>query len=322
MHPGISAIMRAATGLLTPAGPRARLSVFYFHRVLERPDDLLCDEPDAKVFDRIVGWITAQFNVINPLEACERLSAGTLPARAAMITFDDGYKDNYTVALPILKRHCVSACFFVATAYADGSVMFNDRILEAIRRTRRVEIGFPEAGEGRLLLSDARTRRAAIDRVIAGIKRRGPAERDALVRALERRCDVESPVGVMMNSSEVRAIRDAGMVVGGHTRTHPILRVLDDAAARAEIEQGRDDLMSMTRERPLLFAYPNGKFGDDFGVREMTLVQDAGFAYAFTTHLGVATASSNRYALPRLEPWERTPLRFHLRRLLNVSGAA
>lgn len=310
--------LRAATSFLAPEGPRSRLSVFYFHRVLESPDELLSDEPDAETFDRIVGWITSQFHVLDPIDACERLSAGSLPTRPAMITFDDGYRDNFTVALPILRRHGVKACFFVATGFVDGAAMFNDRILEALRRTSLLEIELPEAGLGRLGLSDMTGRRAASALVIRAAKHCEPPRRDAIVSALERRCEVDPPTGMMMNRSELVALRDAGMVLGGHTRTHPILRVLDDESAWTEIAGGADDLESIVGERPSLFAYPNGKFGHDFGVREMAMVRDAGFVYAFTTQLGVATAAADPRALPRLEPWERTPLQFHLRRLLDL----
>ncbi|MFP5406669.1 MAG: polysaccharide deacetylase family protein, partial [Gammaproteobacteria bacterium] len=65
-------ILRGLTSLAAPAGVRSRLSVFYFHRALAAPDPLLPFEPDARMFDRMLGWIGAQFRVLDPLEACER----------------------------------------------------------------------------------------------------------------------------------------------------------------------------------------------------------------------------------------------------------
>ena len=81
---------------LAPGGTHARLSVFIFHRVLPKPDLLLPDEPDAVHFDRIVGFIARQFNVLSMTEAVQRLTQHNLPPAAACITFDDGYADNLT----------------------------------------------------------------------------------------------------------------------------------------------------------------------------------------------------------------------------------
>ena len=87
----------------SPSGTRGRLSIFIFHRVLPEPDFLLPFEPDAVAFERVADFIARNFNVLSLTEAAARVSAGTLPAAAACVTFDDGYKDNFTIALPLLQ---------------------------------------------------------------------------------------------------------------------------------------------------------------------------------------------------------------------------
>src|SRR6266498_549109 len=126
-------IVRSIFGALSPRGNRARLPVLILHRVNALHDPLFPAEPDAADFERKMRWIANWFNVLPCEEAIERLATGDLPERALCITFDDGYADNVTVALPILKRLGLHATFFIATGYLDGGSMFNDRIIHAVR---------------------------------------------------------------------------------------------------------------------------------------------------------------------------------------------
>ncbi len=126
-------IARIVLRALSPAGHQGRLSVFIFHRVLAAGDPVLPSEPDAAQFDRIVRFISRAFNLLSLGDAVARLANQTLPAAAATITFDDGYLDNYTVALPILRRYKAPATIFVATGFLDGGRMWNDDIIEAVR---------------------------------------------------------------------------------------------------------------------------------------------------------------------------------------------
>src|ERR1035437_9290941 len=90
--------------VLSPARSKARLSVLIFHRVSLDPDPLFPDEMYAARFNEVCGWLGSWFNVLPLDQAVAHLNTGTLPARAACITFDDGYADNFHVAMPILQR--------------------------------------------------------------------------------------------------------------------------------------------------------------------------------------------------------------------------
>jgi len=317
----MSLILRSLTALAAPAGPRSRLSVFYFHRVLEKPDPLLPSEPDARMFDRMLDWIGSQFRVLDPLDACERLYEGTLPSRPAVITFDDGYLDNCTVALPILRRKEMKAAFFIATSYLQGGAMFNDRVIESVRRWNGGSLALPMSDE-QIPVRTIDERRAAIERLLLDCKYRAPSERECYVSELERRTGCNAASGGMMFPEHVAALASAGMRLGGHTRSHPILARIDDQEARREINGGRDDLAEILGQRPEIFAYPNGKFGADFEARHMKMVAEAGYRFAFTTDPAPATAHSDRMAIPRFTPWDRTGLKFRARAYLNLSRSA
>jgi peptidoglycan/xylan/chitin deacetylase (PgdA/CDA1 family) len=314
--------MPVTLGLLTawasPAGANARLSVFYFHRTPERPDPMLPGEPDAARFERIVSWIAGQFRILPPAEACERLVAGALPSRAAVITFDDGYRDNFTVALPILRRHGASAAFFVATGFLGGGTMFNDRIIEAVRRCERRALDLNWLGLGTVTLDDWAKRIAAAERTIGAVKHLSPADREERVERFEHSCGARAIDGPMLRPEQVTALARAGMEVGGHTRSHPVLVALADGAAQEEIVGGRTDLAALTGQAVRLFAYPNGRRTADYDDRHVAMVRDAGYDFAFTTEPGAASVRSNPLELPRFSPWDRTRLRYGARALTNL----
>ena len=121
---------------VSQGGNKGRLSVFIFHRVLREPDPLLNWDPDAARFRQLMVWVTECFNILPLDEAVRRLSERSLPPRAASITFDDGYADNFHIARPILESLGLTATFFIATGYLDGGIMWNDKVIEAIRHCR------------------------------------------------------------------------------------------------------------------------------------------------------------------------------------------
>ncbi len=314
-------LLRALLSAASPAGVRGRLSILIFHRVLRAPDPLFPDELDAARFAAVCGWLKAWFNVLPLADGARRLTAGALPSRALAITFDDGYADNHDVALPILQRHGLPATFFVASGFLDGGRMWNDTLIEAVRGCPHPALalaGTEAAALGELPLKTTGDRQQAIARLIGAAKYLPPDERARWVAAVAQRAGAELPDDLMMRSAQVRALHDAGMTVGAHTVTHPILTRLDDAQARAEVADGRRALEDITRAPVTLFAYPNGKPGSDYDERAVQVVRDLGFEAAVSTAWGACRAGQDPYQLPRFTPWDRGRTRFGLRLLNNL----
>lgn len=308
--------------LLSPAGDRGRLSVLIYHRTLAAPDPILHDEIDAATFEGHMAMLAAEFNVLPLSEACTRLQRGSLPARAACVTFDDGYADNEHTALPILKRFGLPATFFVATGFSDGGIMFNDAVIEAVRRAPAGTLDLSKLGLGIHDLGDSATRRAAFDVLLGLVKYRPVEERDTLVAQLTEALRSTLPNDLMMRPAQIKRLHDSGMEIGGHTINHPILKVLDDNQARAEIMGGKQRLEQIIEAPVMLFAYPNGKPGRDYGRRHVELVKGAGFAAAVSTTSGVASGGSDIFQLPRFSPWERNSRRLGMRILAGCARPA
>ncbi|HEY8708836.1 MAG TPA: polysaccharide deacetylase family protein [Burkholderiaceae bacterium] len=308
--------MRWIFNRLAPGGAGGRLSVLIFHRVLAGPDPLLPDEFDAVRFEMVCGWLRRWFNVIALDTAARQLAQGTLPERPLAITFDDGYTDNHDVALPILRRYALPATFFVATGFLDGGRMWNDTVIEAVRCTPHETLDLRGVECGHLGIRRVRgidEKRNAIAAIIDGIKYLPQPQRDAIVGCIAARCGATLPDNLMMRSEQVAALRRAGMQIGAHTVTHPILATLSPGAARDEIVNGKRRLEAIIDEPVSLFAYPNGRPDRDYTAQTVALVREAGFDAAVTTAWGAAGAGVDPFQIPRFTPWDRTQLRFGLR---------
>lgn len=310
-------IIRWAAG----RGDANRLSIFIYHRVLPAPDPLFPGEVDAAQFDAQVAWITRWFTVLPLAEAVQRMQHGSLPRGTAAITFDDGYADNLQLAEPVLRRHGACATLFVATGFLDGGIMWNDRVIEAVRRTRQLALSLPDLLPQPLPLADLDQRRAAISQLIGRIKYLPMDERDRAVADVVRAAAVAVPDDLMLTSEDLRRWHAAGQQVGAHTVNHPILAQLSDAAAWDEISRGRDALQSLLDSRIGLFAYPNGRPGSDYLPVHVDMVRKLGFDAAVSTSWGAATARSSSHELPRFTPWDRSRLRFGARLVRNLLTA-
>ncbi|HZF26861.1 MAG TPA: polysaccharide deacetylase family protein [Steroidobacteraceae bacterium] len=232
-----------------------------------------------------------------------RLSAERrLPPAAVCITFDDGYRDNADVAMPILKRHGVAATFFVASAYVDGGMMWNDKVIEAVRVApdcaALVRAVLDRAPAAPTKLECARS-------IIAHLKYLDTAEREARADAVLRSAGAATLSPLMMSRHQVAQLAVSGMEVGAHTVSHPILARTDDVAARIEIERSRAALEDIVQQEIASFAYPNGRPSRDFTWRDVELVRAAGFRQAVTTSWGVAGPACEQLQLPRAGIWRR-----------------
>jgi len=306
--------LRSAHGLLSGKGPAGTLLILILHRVLERHDPLQPDEPDATQFAAQMDLIAELCTVLPLSQAVERLYAGTLPPRAACITFDDGYLNNLTVAAPIMRARGIPATVFVSTGYIGNGRMFNDTVIESVRRAG-AELDLSDIGLGRYTFADDRARVRAIDQILTSVKHLEFDQRLAKAAALEQRVGGGLPNNLMMSEAHIRELHGLGIEIGAHTITHPILCRIDAAAARREIGASREILQGITGASIPLFAYPNGRPYEDYDGTHVEIVRSCGFAAAVSTAWGAATRRSDRYQLPRLMPWDKTALRFAARLL-------
>lgn len=267
---------------------RHRLLAFNYHRVGSPPDnpyDPGLWSADAESFAAHLAYLKRHYDVVAPSDLPD--IARRRRGRYAMVTFDDGYIDNYTCAFPLLRAAGVPATFFVATGYIDAPrVPWWDEIAWMTATSPHDTLRLPGFVEGELPLGDD-ARQHTLVKLLSAYKRL-PGERtgaflDALAEASG--CGRHPPVddgGFWMNWDMLREMHAAGMCIAGHTVNHPVLSSLPRAAQEEEIRGCQARLAAEIGVAPAVFSYPVGgrrAFNDDTRacLREMGI--DHAFSY-------------------------------------------
>lgn len=294
---------------------RNRLLILSYHRVFPEIDPLFPDETTARDFELHLRVLQKFFRVFTLSKALSLLDENALPARSVVITFDDGYADNATEALPLLSRYGLQATFFIATKFIAGDLMWNDKIIESIRNCGSSKLDLESLGLGKFDLTDSVSRRHAIDTLLKKLKHRPEPERSSAVEAVVRISASTLPSRLMMSDGQLNELVQAGMEIGAHTVSHPILANQSDKKAAYEISESGSVLGQRLGIRIRCFAYPNGRPGVDYTERHTKLVQNAGYDAAVSTRNGIVRKSTDRYQLPRYGIWDKKDWKLLLRLL-------
>jgi len=305
---------------LSPLG-RQRLSILIYHRVLREKDWMRPGTPTAVEFAWKMRMLRRHFTFLPLPEAIRLLRNGALPPRAACVTFDDGYADNFTVALPILQRYAIPATVFVATGFLDGGRMWNDTVVESLRYHPTEVLDLSEFGLPVYVTDTGLARRRAAYDIIMHCKYLEPIRRRDIIESVVGRTR-GLPDDLMLTTTQLRDLHRQGVEIGGHTCFHPILSSLSLTRAREEIIGGKNQLEDIIGEPLRLFAYPNGRPNQDYLQEHVALVKEAGFEAAVSTQWGVAGPRSDPFQLPRFTPWDKSSTKFLLRMALNSCRVA
>jgi len=317
-----ASMVRTAGDLIAPRGKGAgRLCILSYHRILANPDPLIDGDPDVETFRWQMRLLAECFNVMPLHDAVQAMASERMPPRAVAITFDDGYSSFHDLALPVLMEYGLPATVFVTTGHmqAKGS-MWNDMILEAVRRMPPTSLDLREIGLGELPLRTAEQRRRTAQVLTDRCKYMALPERDAFTALLQRHAGVALQQDLMLDDDMLRTLVKHRIEIGGHTVSHPILAKIDDDAARAEIVDNKRVLEAIIGQPLRLFAYPNGKRRADYTAAHVQMLEEAGYSAAFTTETGAATRAHPRFELPRARPWDATPGMFAARLLRWLAG--
>jgi peptidoglycan/xylan/chitin deacetylase (PgdA/CDA1 family) len=288
-----------ATWLLERIPQRPVLLVLNYHRIGDKdaaPYDPGLFSCTAEEFDWQIAYYKRNFRMSTLDEVLGLLSGETrLADPRVLITFDDGYIDNYQLAYPVLRRHGVQGVFFLPTSFTGtGRIPWWDEVAYIVKhaRTKQFRLDYPRPQDFDLV-------RDGIERTIMCVLRlyKEPEMRDSarFVEQLESACDSSRPgpgaERCFLNWDEARQMQQGGMAFGSHTHRHEILSKLKAQEQLEELRISRQILEKELGRTIDTLAYPVGA-RDTFSPETVDALRQAQYRAAFSFYKGFNTAGS------------------------------
>lgn len=290
---------------------KKRLTVVNHHRI-DNPhangfsgfNTLVSATPE--MFERQVAYLKSHYNLVAGKDVSAFVKgAQDLPENACLITFDDGYLDNFQNAAPILAKYNAPAVIFLATSRMSEPhlPLWWDEVAQLVSNSDYQVAELPLLG--RQSFSTPSELDGVCKTLIQAMKRHDVDARNRYIQELTEALGnpvVDRSHRYFMNWDEVRMLLPQGIEFHAHTVNHPILSQVDEGEAESELVQSRQAIENETDQRAGLFAYPNGEQGD-YNTTTLQLLAKHDFDAAFTLVPGPVTQEeviANPYEIRRI----------------------
>lgn len=313
----LSWIIRSTADYWSQKKEGNKLNILTYHRVSEFYDDKNPDTISWVSFQLQVKWLKKHFVILPLPEALALHAKNALPARAVCITIDDGYQDSYDFIYQTLKSECVSGAFFISTQGIVSGGLWDADINSAILNAPAHVNSF-KFNEKEFDLSSTSQRTITRYQLTEYTKYLPLTERQLVLDALKEQTFFDKTESYFLTPKHIKIMHSDGMTIAAHTHNHPILVKEIDSVAFDEIKKSKDILEEIIEAPVEYFAYPNGKFGQDYNEQHMGMAKNIGFKAAFSTDWGCLTnLTRDRFKIKRFTPWDKTEFSFCLRLALN-----
>lgn len=284
-----------ASSLLSRLPARNTLLVLNYHRVGNAEEDLF--DPSifsatAEQFDNQIAYLKRHLSLVTLDEALEFIE-GTSKEKTsrcrALITFDDGYLDNYEIAFPILRSHGVQGVFFLVTSMVGSChVPWWDHVAYLMKtaKTRRFSLSYPTKIDVNI---DKYGLPESLSAVLQSYKHPDNSDPARFIRELEEASGGEEPPKPMrrfLNWDEAREMSRGGMAIGSHTHSHIALNLLEPERQHEELSLSRAILKEQLGVEADVLAYPLGHKGS-YTEQTAKIAKELGYRAAFSHHGGM-----------------------------------
>lgn len=292
--------------------------ILRYHRVIpDGADPFYNIGIPTGVFDKHLDWLAENRNLVSLDQMVSWVEGkDSLPPKAVALTFDDGYKDNLVHALPILRRYHAPAIIYLVSHLIDSRrTPWWDALAHMFENTRvgstRLPLDLDSIGDAAVTdLSTLSSRRLAFGRACEALKMVPDAKRRAGIERVADCLGVEEPDAAqcpLLSWDDARVMVDAGVEIGSHTCSHPIMTRLSRQEAWKELMDSKSLIEDRLGTPVRHFSFPNGK-RDDFSVELSGIVRAAGYGSAVTTIEGALTQDEDIFSLSRKGVTEGTVL--------------
>jgi peptidoglycan/xylan/chitin deacetylase (PgdA/CDA1 family) len=295
--------------------------ILIYHRVAPLADYPYPIVVSPDNFAQQMEVLRKNYHPLSLLELVEAIEGCKVPRRGVVVTFDDGYIDNLTYALPILESYQIPATVFVTTGnLIEQREFWWDELEHIILKPTQFPqyLKFSINGQSHEWSSRTPGERDQARRAIHLVLRPlAHADRELIMEELvlqagqtrETRPDHRS-----MTDHELQKFSKSAFIdIGAHTVSHPILSSLPYDEQYQEFSRSKDELKAITGKGIELCSYPYGS-RDDFNQDSINAVKDCGFRAACTTSPGLVREGTNLFELPRCwaDNWGRYTFQQHL----------
>lgn len=281
--------------------------ILSYHSIVEDPrttEQILGISQARATFDAHMDIVARDFSPVTVEDVAEFAKSGKrLPARAVAVTFDDGFADNHSIALPILGRYGIPATFYImVNAVEKGMLPWYCRLRAAFNTTKKATWNEAEAKRTFALGSPAERKAALIAAWERGARMTGSVQLEFIAR-VEKELETDpgdSQRGFMMNWEQVRALKKAGHTVGAHTLSHPNCAQVSEDEARTEIAGSKGRIENEIGAPIDHFSYPHPALNPQWSRTTLDITREAGFKSAALTACGPVRAGDEPLALKRI----------------------
>jgi peptidoglycan/xylan/chitin deacetylase (PgdA/CDA1 family) len=294
-------LFRAAIELRLPAIAEAwarGVPILAYHGVTSSPSSPLNNirrlHVPAQRFEEHLRVLSAEWHPITLRELVEAIEVGrSLPERGVVVTFDDGYRNILTTALPLLRKYSIPATLFVVTHNARR--MWEDDVEVAVAFA---EVEWFQWNGDVYRLHTLEDKRRALAAILPALQRLGPGRERAvewLVEYLGARSFPNDDDRDLLSWEELDVLHREGVEIGSHADRHGPLTERSISEVRSALCRSREELLSRFGPGRYPFAYPYGASSDAISAA----ARDAGFSCALIARPGLNRLSTDLFALKR-----------------------
>ena len=310
-----------ASFLLSQFPARDSLLVLNYHRIGNSEDDLFDPgvfSATAEQFNEQISYLKRDGFLVTLEEALSFVTGATKEKTRrcrVLITFDDGYLDNYQIAYPILRSHGAQGVFFLVTSMVGScQIPWWDYIAYLMKtaRKRRFSLSYPSD----LVVDINRNGFPESLRAILRLyKRPENSDSERFIRELAEKSEGGELPRIsrrFLNWDEAREMNKGGMEIGSHSHSHHVLSQLEPNRQYEELSKSREILKEQLGAEGDVLAYPVG-IRSSFTRQTETLARDAGYRAAFSFYGGTnIPGKTSCFDLKRVSPRGQSQNRFQV----------